>query len=105
MAPSGIDGIAPVIFRRGHTLVRLPRLRSYTNLDLLGQLAQGAGQAGSLPHDRWPVPIRMMEFKNLDALTEALVGCRLCPRLVAWREQVAREKRAAFRGEEYWSRP
>ncbi|MCA1735364.1 MAG: uracil-DNA glycosylase [Actinobacteria bacterium] len=31
--------------------------------------------------------------------------CRLCPRLVQWREQVGREKRAAFRDEEYWSRP
>ena len=47
----------------------------------------------------------MSEFKDLDALTEALVGCRQCPRLVAWREQVAREKRAAFRGEDYWGRP
>ena len=31
--------------------------------------------------------------------------CRACPRLVAWREQVARERRAAFRDEEYWGRP
>ena len=31
--------------------------------------------------------------------------CRACPRLVAWREQVAREKRAAFAGETYWGRP
>lgn len=34
-----------------------------------------------------------------------LTDCRLCPRLVAWREQVAKEKRAAFRDEEYWGRP
>ena len=31
-------------------------------------------------------------------------ACRLCPRLVAWREQVAMEKRAAFRDDEYWGR-
>ena len=31
--------------------------------------------------------------------------CRRCPRLVAWRERVAREKRAAYAGEEYWGRP
>jgi len=31
--------------------------------------------------------------------------CRRCPRLVEWRERVAREKRAAFRDEEYWGRP
>jgi uracil-DNA glycosylase len=41
----------------------------------------------------------------LGALNEAVVGCRRCPRLVAWREQVAREKRAAFRDEEYWGKP
>jgi len=34
-----------------------------------------------------------------------VVRCRRCPRLVEWREQVAREKRAAFRHEEYWGRP
>lgn len=31
--------------------------------------------------------------------------CRACPRLVAWREQVAEVKRAAFRDEVYWGRP
>lgn len=32
-------------------------------------------------------------------------SCRRCPRLVAWREEVARERRAAFSGERYWGRP
>jgi uracil-DNA glycosylase family 4 len=41
----------------------------------------------------------------LAALEADLTGCRRCPRLVAWREQVAREKRAAFRDETYWGRP
>jgi uracil-DNA glycosylase len=41
----------------------------------------------------------------LDALTAEIVACRLCPRLVAWREQVAREKVARFRDEVYWGRP
>src|SRR6478735_3820377 len=41
----------------------------------------------------------------LEALNQAVVECRRCPRLVAWREQVAREKRAAFRDETYWGRP
>ena len=39
------------------------------------------------------------------ALTAEIVECRACPRLVEWRERVAREKRAAFRDEEYWGRP
>jgi uracil-DNA glycosylase len=42
---------------------------------------------------------------ELAALTAEIVACRACPRLVAWREDVAREKRAAFRDEEYWGRP
>ncbi len=41
----------------------------------------------------------------LAALDRQVVACRRCPRLVAWREQVARDKRAAFAGEEYWGRP
>jgi uracil-DNA glycosylase family 4 len=42
---------------------------------------------------------------SLPALTREITQCRACPRLVAWREQVAREKRASFRDEEYWARP
>ncbi len=41
----------------------------------------------------------------LAALTAEIVSCRLCPRLVDWREQVARERRAAFSDQEYWGRP
>ena len=46
-----------------------------------------------------------MSFSDLAELDAALAGCRACPRLVAWREHVAREKRAAYRDEEYWGRP
>ncbi|MFJ9619992.1 uracil-DNA glycosylase [Streptomyces noursei] len=42
---------------------------------------------------------------GLPALDAAVAGCRACPRLVAWREQVGRERRAAFRDWEYWARP
>lgn len=41
----------------------------------------------------------------LDALEREVTACRSCPRLVAWRERVAREKRAAFADEDYWGRP
>jgi len=41
----------------------------------------------------------------LGALDEEVAQCRACPRLVAWREQVAQEKRAAFRDQTYWGRP
>jgi uracil-DNA glycosylase len=41
----------------------------------------------------------------LEALIADVVGCRRCPRLVEWREQVGVERRAAFRDETYWARP
>ncbi len=46
-----------------------------------------------------------MPTRDLRALTAEIVACRACPRLVAWREAVAREKRAAYRDEVYWGRP
>jgi uracil-DNA glycosylase len=42
---------------------------------------------------------------ELERLERRITRCRKCPRLVAWRERVAREKRAAFADEEYWGRP
>jgi uracil-DNA glycosylase family 4 len=42
---------------------------------------------------------------SLPVLTAEIVDCRACPRLVAWRERVGREKRAAFADETYWARP
>jgi uracil-DNA glycosylase family 4 len=42
---------------------------------------------------------------GLQALSQEIVACRKCTRLVAWRELVATEKRAAFAGEEYWGKP
>jgi uracil-DNA glycosylase family 4 len=41
----------------------------------------------------------------LAALTADVVECRRCPRLVEWRERVARDKVARFRQETYWGRP
>ena len=42
---------------------------------------------------------------RLNELARDVAACRRCPRLVAWREQVARERRAAFADQEYWGRP
>jgi len=41
----------------------------------------------------------------LGTISREVSECRRCPRLVAWREQVARERRAAFATETYWGRP
>jgi uracil-DNA glycosylase len=48
---------------------------------------------------------RVSTATELARLTDEIVACRACPRLVEWRERVAREKRAAFRDETYWGRP
>jgi len=45
------------------------------------------------------------ERQQLEQLEREIVDCRRCPRLVAWRELVAREKRASFAHERYWGRP
>ncbi|MGI8864746.1 MAG: uracil-DNA glycosylase [Solirubrobacteraceae bacterium] len=44
-------------------------------------------------------------MSDLNELEAEVVACRRCPRLVAWREEVARVKRASFAGEDYWGRP
>ena len=42
---------------------------------------------------------------SLAELTARVSVCRACPRLVAWREEVARVKRRAYATEPYWGRP
>lgn len=43
--------------------------------------------------------------ENLQAITDEIIACELCPRLRAHCARVAREKRAAYRDEEYWGKP
>ena len=42
---------------------------------------------------------------QLEKLNKDIIACHKCPRLVDWREQVAREKRKAYRDHEYWGKP
>ena len=51
------------------------------------------------------LPMEAALTPELRAIERDLTGCRRCPRLVEWRERVAREKRRAFADEEYWGRP
>lgn len=44
-------------------------------------------------------------MKALTELNETIVHCRRCPRLAAWRKQVAHEKRKAYKDQEYWGKP
>jgi uracil-DNA glycosylase family 4 len=45
------------------------------------------------------------DARRLDELDALIPRCTACPRLVGWREEIARVKRAAFRDQEYWGRP
>ncbi len=46
-----------------------------------------------------------MPSDSIDRVDSEVIECRACPRLVAWREEVAATKRASFRDEDYWGRP
>jgi uracil-DNA glycosylase family 4 len=49
--------------------------------------------------------VRAAASVTVDDLAREIAGCRACPRLVSWREEVARVKRRAYRDEVYWGRP
>jgi uracil-DNA glycosylase family 4 len=44
-------------------------------------------------------------MSQLEQLNQQIISCRKCPRLVEWREEVARVKRKAYINEEYWGKP
>ena len=46
-----------------------------------------------------------MALDSLQKLNSEIIICRKCPRLVSWREEVARVKRKAYRDQEYWGKP
>jgi len=46
-----------------------------------------------------------LTFSDWKTIDDELAGCRRCARLVAWRETVAREKKKAYRDQEYWGKP
>lgn len=61
------------------------------------------------PVARTPAGVRRLarqsERVGLDVLEETSSVCAACPRLVTWREDVARDKRASYAAEPYWGRP
>jgi uracil-DNA glycosylase family 4 len=48
---------------------------------------------------------RRDQARAFEDIQSRVIECRRCPRLVEWRERVAREKRAAFQDDDYWGRP
>jgi len=71
----------------------------------------GSGWPGDLATATTPVAStavgvrRLSAGTELDELSARVSVCRACPRLVAWRERVATERRAAYARETYWGRP
>ena len=47
----------------------------------------------------------MISESQLEKLNKEIIACRKCPRLVEWREEVARVKRKAYKDQEYWGKP
>ena len=47
----------------------------------------------------------MIPESQLEKLNKEIIVCRKCPRLVEWREEVARVKRKAYKDQEYWGKP
>lgn len=78
---------------------------------MTGPVPPGTGWPGDLATPETPVAgdrddvRRLAAAPDLAELSARVSVCRACPRLVAWREEVARDKRAAFRDETYWGRP
>ncbi|RKS68629.1 uracil-DNA glycosylase family 4 [Motilibacter peucedani] len=74
--------------------------------------APGSGWPGDpatplTPVARQAAEVRALasEAPGLDELSARVSVCRACPRLVAWREEVARTRRRAYSSEDYWGRP
>jgi uracil-DNA glycosylase family 4 len=51
------------------------------------------------------MPESRLKITGIEELSDEIVGCRKCPRLVAYRETVARERKRAFREWDYWGKP
>ncbi|GIF12425.1 uracil-DNA glycosylase [Actinoplanes teichomyceticus] len=57
------------------------------------------------PRTPQAVVAQAAEAASLSALDARVADCFACPRLVAWRTEIATVKRAAFRDQDYWGRP
>ena len=91
--------------RSGRRALDATRLRARPGCRAAQAPREGQGRAASAQAQPLSCPVGSQSGSDLTALAEEVGGCRRCPRLVAWREQVARERRAAFANQEYWGRP
>ena len=79
--------------------------------DRLPSVPPGSGWPGDPATASTPVATdaaavrKLAQVSSMDELDARVSVCRACPRLVAWREEVALTRRAAFAAEPYWGRP
>lgn len=66
------------------------------------QTLLGSGASSSLTRD---FASRVQRVDSIAELDQCLIECKQCPRLIDWCQQVARDKRAAYRDEDYWGGP
>ncbi|TVP76669.1 MAG: uracil-DNA glycosylase [Gemmatimonadales bacterium] len=76
----------------------------------MSEAAEPGPTGPATPPDSHPEPVEdparaAAGSPDLATLNAAVASCRACPRLVEWRETVAREKRASYADETYWGRP
>jgi uracil-DNA glycosylase family 4 len=90
--------------------VSLPHPR--TGAEFSSPVPPGSGWPGDpaavqtpVADDAAQVAARAAEISEMDDLDADISRCRACPRLVDWREEVARVKRRAFADQPYWGRP
>src|SRR5207248_178862 len=79
----------------------VPRQRVVVGADPL----RGVPRVLRAPVRPRPEALSVTVTDPLAELQREVISCRRCPRLVAWREEVARVKRAAFADQQYWGRP
>src|SRR5205814_7564168 len=100
--------------RSRSTTIRAPTTRSSTTTGPRcttgtrrrpGGRARSSSCAAGLAERSTDPAARAPAVTDLATLDAAVANCFACPRLVAWREEVAATKRAAFRDQEYWGRP
>ncbi|HVV77057.1 MAG TPA: uracil-DNA glycosylase [Mycobacteriales bacterium] len=75
-------------------------------------MTPGSGWPGDLATGRTPIALDSPDVvelassaRSMDELSARVTVCRACPRLVEWREEVARTGRASYAGQSYWGRP
>jgi uracil-DNA glycosylase family 4 len=89
----------------GAVVLRSPQRVRASGLAGVGKRARQNEDVSGTAGNAEDVQRQAAAARTLDELTAQSTTCRACPRLVSWREDVARVKRRSFADEPYWGRP